>query len=328
MYNLFFGIILGLVLMKPLVSNAETSNLITHTAADKNVASVVLEVKERTKQEGDKPDSTVEEQLKLIDELAKFEFGRFLLVNRGINGFWTRHMVLWPKQKLDKKFNENSIHPLDYWLLSKAPSIQATQERFIIFQKLLQESLKENIILASIPCGMMDDLLTLNYSNIKKVSLIGIDLDKQSLDGAKETADQLGLREKTKFVQANAWELNGSNEYDVITSNGLNIYEKNDDKVVLLYKQFYNALKPGGVLISSFLTPPPVLDPKSPWEMKNIDMENLRRQKVIFTYILSAKWQTFRTETKTIEQLKAAGFKDVQIIYDKNKIFPTFKAIK
>jgi SAM-dependent methyltransferase len=300
---------------------AETSSLISHASVQTNINTVVLALKKKIEQEGDKPDSSVAEQLKIIDDLAAFELGRFLLINGGLNGFWTQCMVLWPKRKLS---NPAAIlsHPLEKWLLEEAPTVLATQERFTIFQKLLQESLKDKMVLASIPCGMMDDLLTLDFSECPDVSLVGIDLDKESLDGAKENARYLNRLKQTKFIQADAWDLKIENEFDIITSNGLNIYEENSDNIVLLYKNFYKALKSDGILISSFLTPPPTLSPNSPWEMKTLNSENLRLQKVIFS-LLSVKWQAFQTESKTIEQLKEAGFKDIKIIYDRNKLFPT-----
>ena len=34
--------------------------------------------------------------------------------------------------------------------------------------------------LASAPCGLMDDLLTLNYHNVSNIRLTGIDLDSDS----------------------------------------------------------------------------------------------------------------------------------------------------
>lgn len=45
--------------------------------------------------------------------------------------------------------------------------------------------------------------------------------------------------------------------FHLIASNGLNIYEPEDDRVIQLYRGFHDALKPGGVLITSALTPPP-----------------------------------------------------------------------
>lgn len=305
----------------------DSEQLISHTSQEKDIATIVAQIKERLILEGDKPDATVKEQLELLEQLQQFDFGRFLLENRGINGVWTRHMVLYPKWKT--KGNPNSVTnltPLEYWLLEKAPTILATQERFTHFQNLLQEHLKSDMKLASVPCGMMDDLITLNFSEVSNIKLVGIDLDIASLEGGKETAEKYHLQTQVTFLQKDAWQLTNKNEFDIITSNGLNIYEPNDDKVLELYQKFHTALKPNGILITSFLTPPSALSPNSSWAMEKINEKDLRQQKIIFSYILAAKWQTFRTEAQTIEQLKKAGFKDIKIIYDKYKMFPTVLA--
>ncbi|CEO17198.1 hypothetical protein RMONA_04060 [Rickettsia monacensis] len=53
------------------------------------------------------------------------------------------------------------LYPLEIWILYHAPSIKATQERFKIFQKILQDKLEDGMQFISVPCGTMDDLLTL-----------------------------------------------------------------------------------------------------------------------------------------------------------------------
>ncbi len=102
-------------------------------------------------------------------------------------------------------------------------------------------------------------------------------------------------------------------------SNGLNIYEGNDERVIDLYKEFYNSLVPGGILVTSFLTPPP-------WDKANVDA--LKKQKAIFGDILQASWQHFRSESQTRQQLEAAGFTILEIIYDTQGLFPTVVAQK
>jgi hypothetical protein len=52
---------------------------------------------------------------------------------------------------------------------------------------------KNNVQIAStsISCGLMDDLLRLDYSSCKNYHLTGIDLDKRSLDLAVQSAKVL-----------------------------------------------------------------------------------------------------------------------------------------
>lgn len=155
--------------------------------------------------------------------------------------------------------------------------------------------------------------------------MIGIDLDEKSLDLAREKSHQLNIS-NVEFIQNDAWEINNNEQFDIITSNGLNIYEPDDDKVIALYRKFYSALKPEGILITSFLTPPPTISKESPW--KNVNPQDALKQKVIFSDIIGVTWQAFRTEDTTRAQLETAGFQVLEVIYDSQGIFPTVVAKK
>ncbi|AIL65406.1 hypothetical protein NOVO_05170 [Rickettsiales bacterium Ac37b] len=261
----------------------------------------------------------LEEEISLLQEIIGFELGRFLLQNKGLNGYWTQYVILGDHSNL----NQNS---LEYWVFNKAPAVLATQERFSIFKQKTNEILKSNMTLASIPCGLMDDLLSLDYTGKENIKLVGIDLDPLSLKQAEENSLTYNKNVNVSFKLENAWNLSSSEEYDLITSNGLNIYEPNDTKVIELYKKLYNALSKDGYLITSFLTLPPTLTPDSPW--KNFSMHDVIKQKAIFVDILQAKWQTFRTEEQIRYQLEQVGFRILEIIYDKQSMFPTVIAQK
>lgn len=258
------------------------------------------------------------EELSLLDQLAQFELGRFLLENKGLNGYWTAYIILHGPKK-------ENLSPLEDWTLHSAPVVKATQERFALFQTELQRYLKNDAQIASIPCGLMDDLLGLDYKNHQNVKLIGIDLDPISLELAKKNAE-LHHNKNVAFAQKDAWNLESPNQFDLITSNGLNIYEHDDKKVVDLYKEFHKSLKPQGILITSFLTPPPALSTDSTW--RNYNQEDTLKQKAIFADIIGAQWQAFRTEAQTRAQLTEAGFKVIKVIYDTQGMFPTVIAEK
>lgn len=258
------------------------------------------------------------EALKLLDGLSQFELGRFLLSNRGLNGYWTAYVILYSMKK-------ESMHPLEHWLLYKSPICLATKESFKIFQEQIQAHLQDNWTLASIPCGLMDDLLSLDYSNTTNINLVGIDLDESSLELAAQNVIKHDFK-NVSFLKKNAWSLDIESQFNLITSNGLNVYEPDDEQVTLLYKQFYNALKNKGILITSFLTPPPKLTSQSTWN--NINSDDAIKQQIIFSEIIQANWQTYRTEEQTRAQLNEAGFEVLNVIYDSKGIFPTVIARK
>jgi SAM-dependent methyltransferase len=257
------------------------------------------------------------EELTLLDELSDFELGRSLLVNKALSGRWTSYIIVDAPSK-DLK------NPLEHWMVHDAPAVKATRERFYIFEDQIQKYTNQGMTLASIPCGTMNDLLLADLP--QDVKFVGIDLDPESLELAKKNALARNRESASDFIQKNAWHLGTSSAYDIITSNGLNIYEPDDDKVVELYKQFAIALKPRGILITSFLTPPPALSKDSTW--KNFNQPDLVKQKAIFADILQVKWQSFRTELQTRQQLDKAGFDVIDVIYDQQGMFPTIVARK
>ena len=182
----------------------------------------------------------LDQEQALLNQLSEFALGRFLLSNKGLNGYWTSYIILHgPK--------DDKLDGLERWMLHKSPAIIATQERFQIFQLHLQKYLRNGMQIASIPCGLMDDLLGLDHSKIQDVKLVGIDLDTKSIELAEKNAEKYNIK-NVLFINKDAWNLGVFQEYDIITSNGLNIYQPDDKKVIELYKEFYKALKPSGIL--------------------------------------------------------------------------------
>lgn len=308
----------------------EQEQLISHSIATQSIDTAIQNSTRRIKEQGDKPYATVSYQLQLLEQLSQFEFGRFLLLNQGINGFWTHYMLTHPW--LGRNTRESApgipLTELEAFLLDKAPVMLATQERFEIFLQNNQEAVKNDAMLACIPCGMMGELLYLDFDDIRTIQLIGLDYDPDTLKDAKRLAKQRGLEEYIELNQGNAWGLETKDEFDLISSNGLTIYEADDSQVTKLFTKFYQALKPGGKLVTSFITPPPSITEQCEWDMSQIIPKDLLLQKIIFVDILDAKFQCFRSSSQTRQQLHAAGFKEIEFIYDKARMFPTVIAYK
>ena len=141
----------------------------------------------------------LERNLELVDQLTEFELGRFLLHNRGLNGYWTSYIFQHPAGK-------PAEHVLEDWLLNRSLLCRA-RERYYRYQTLLAELITQAETTASIPCGVMDDLLDLDYSGHGAVQLTGIDLDPESLYHANEKAKRVGMANRCRFSQQNAREL-------------------------------------------------------------------------------------------------------------------------
>lgn len=302
------------------------SALISHGGeAGRRFEDALSAVRARIEAAGPMPGATVEQQLALLDELAGFELGRFLIEHRGLNAYWTHQIVTY---RSDVARAGGASGDLYSRIFQTLPSALATRERFGIFQRELQALLRPGLTLASVPCGVMGELLLLDYAACPDVSLVGIDLDAQAIDAAQALAAQRGLAPRVALHCADAWALDAHEAFDVLTSNGLNIYEPDDERVTALYRGFFAALKPGGRLVTSFLTPPPMLSAQSPWDMTAIDPAALALQHLLFVRLIDAKWSTFRTHAQTQAQLEAAGFVDIAFIDDRARLFPTVLATR
>ena len=218
-------------------------------------------------------------------------------------------------------------HPLERFLLDEAPILLATRERFKIFEAQLLEHLKEHMHIAAVPGGLMDSLLrAATASQLQGLCLTNIDLDPEGLQLAKDNLKNYSFKGEIIFRQENAWEIGDENAFNILLSNGLTIYEPDVAKVKILYQKFYSALKPGGYLITSFLTPPPMVNPESPWCVEN--PLALKKQTALFKDVIRPKFQAFRTQAETEDALASVGFCDIKVIYDRQKLFPTVVAHK
>ena len=254
-------------------------------------------------------------------ELEAFELGRFLLANRGLNGAWTSWLLLHPERQREAAGLSSDGTPLtalETWLLERCPIVLATQERFRQFRAITQALLRPGMALASIPCGLLDDLLTLDYSGLDGITITGVDLDAASLAGAETNRRRRQPAARVDFEQRDAWALGSRERWDLITSNGLNIYVENDDRCVALYRSLAGALRPGGHLLISWITPPADWRPHA--------LEDLEQQRRLFSEVVGARWQCVRGEALTRAQLAAAGLETLRVVHDSQRMFPALLA--
>jgi len=255
-----------------------------------------------------------EKTLDLVDQLSQFPLGRFLLHNKGLNGYWTAYIF---RNNVDL----SECHPLEAWLLNKSLYVMA-RERQKVFQKLIQQSLFDGISCASVPCGVMDDFLNLDYRNLQSFSLTGIDLDIESIQFAKENAAQHGLSSHCQFIEMDAWSLNVDDKFDLLSSNGLNMYESSNERLIELYQNFASALQKGGKLILSFIPPPPKEG------FFGINKEDFIMERAIFGDIVQINYLNFSTEDEIRDQLKSAGLTVNEVIYNEYGVAPVLVATK
>ena len=316
---------IAFVICQSPIQGVDMKKNLTHEARYQSLDSAAISIIDKLRARNDLSESSLSIEMKFIEALSQSELGKFLMCCGGLNGYWTDYLVKYPERKTN---DDVPLPEINDFLLNDAPSCLATQQRYQIFKTEIRKRLRDDISLATVPCGLMGELLDLDYSGYQNILLTGIDTDTESLQHAYTIASELGLEKNCHLLNKNAWALDIHYEFDILISNGLNIYEYDDDKTIALYREFFEALKPGGILITSFLTPPPTIDRQSSWDMSQIDPHDLRKQKILFVDILEAKWQAYRTESEIQDQLETAGFTNCEIIYDKARIFPTIVAKK
>ena len=301
----------------------------THLKSGNSFEDCVMEIRRKIVSRGDMPHASVDCQLEILNGLSAFPLGRFIIARGGANGFWTDYMVSYPLNGKIAGINIEGkpLSKLEDFLLNKCPVVVAHQERFCIFQKLLQTKIQNHTILASVPCGVMRDLLTLDFSHITNVELIGIDIDIDSLVLAQQLARKKKI-ENVRFLHKDAWEMDFQSEIDVITSSGLNVYEDDPQKVLKLYEFFFSALKPGGSLIISALTYPPGEERYTDWDLEKLSPEILLMDRIVHKDILDVKWRNFRAICELESEFKKVGFSDISVYFDRCRIFPTILAKK
>lgn len=263
---------------------------------------------------------SIKDQLNYINELSQFPLGQVLIEKRSIDTFWTDFIITHSGQR--------GCSNLEDFILNRSPFTIAWRELLQNFQKITQENLKDEMALASIPCGAMRELLQLDYSSISNFTIIGIDIDPDSLSLAQQLAEERGLSPNLYLCQQDAWQLPYNSEIDLITSCGLNIYVSDRQKTLNLYRQFFKALRPGGILIIGFLTYPPGEGMTSEWHLDKISHEDLFLERVLYKDILDLQWRNFRTSDEFESELRAAGFSEVAFYYDTLHVFPAVVAKK
>lgn len=300
--------------------------LLSHGAASDDLAAAVASAEARIESAG--PEYGAREALRRdLAVWQECDLGRWMLCNRGWDGYWTRYCIGYDRAA-DAAGNE-----VEHFFLTRSPAILATRERFGIFQALLAEHVRPGSMALSVPGGLLEDLLSLRHA-ADAGGLIGVDLDRSALAAAADNAADHGLTDVCTLAMADAWHLPAAHVVagdaptylaavdggvDVLTSNGLNIYVADDDRVVDLYRSFRAALRPGGVLIISALTPP------AEWNLQDLSEADLTRARGL-NLINDVMWANYRTPATTHAQLEAAGFAGVSTFPDGRGIFPTFVA--
>tara|TARA_R110002110_G_scaffold121431_2_gene297258 strand:+ start:95706 stop:96602 length:897 start_codon:yes stop_codon:yes gene_type:complete len=270
-----------------------------------------------------KTESSIEEKLSLLAQLNEFKFGRSLIESKKLTRYWRHFLLTYPFQA------ETVTTPaLFSELMHQFPISLAMQQRYQIFLEQIQNRVKNDAKLLSIPSGLVEDLAYLNYKNIEEIELIAWDDDAMTLEQARGICQTRGIAQWLTCVKEKSWALNEKEQFDVIACHGLTIYEKSNERVLDFYERAFHALKPDGEFISAYITPSPSEDSECEWDFSNINAAYLRKQNVVFFDVLNLEDFYCRKTVETRKMLSQAGFENIEFHFDKARMFPSFVASK
>lgn len=307
----------------------QDQNLSHNVENNIDINKAILAIEKQIIKDGDLANSTVAYRLELLHELSKFELGKFIILNSGLNGYWIEYILYY----CEDSPRYANITDFEKKLLANFPLIKATQQRCQILLNILEELTKENFSIASLPCGTGHELLNIKKNaTVKNLELNFLDIDNKILAFAQQKASEYVLEPSTKlnFMQVDAWGISKvfQNKFNILVSSGLTIYEYNDDRILSFFIEVYNTLKANGIFIISTITLPPINNNESEWDLNYIDSEYYKLEMTVFSDVLKSKWRAFRSTKLMFNLLKRAGFSKMEVKYDQAKIFPNIIAVK
>lgn len=243
---------------------------------------------------------------KLLIELEGCPFGRFLIQNRGLDAYWTKRVT---------ENKGNYFNDFEHRLVTEPLAFVATQFRSLVFKNNVAD-LKDNSYIMSVPAGLLPEF-TKDLVLAKNFKIDAYDLDSRCIDQT-----ELSKLANVEYIIADIFKVDIKNQYDAVVSNGLNIYLESDEKVSEFYNIIAKSLKPGGILITSFLKD------SSEQDFSVVDKDQLAFTKDVFADILNIGWKKTHKEAEFYQILLKAGLVVKEIIYDNQKAFPTVIALK
>lgn len=225
--------------------------MLSHKSTDISEETIQAAVQEiRSDVEGKTlSDTEKKERLILVTMLTEFALGRFLLVNRGLNGYWTDVILNRP---LDPNANRQYVNSLEEYLMERSPPFVARCEAQRVIHREVRPLLRPGRAVASVPSGLMSEILLATQKPFAGVDLFAIDLDADNFAMIRERYGDRLKGNTLHTLHMDARQLEMSERFDLICSSGLTIYMPNDDDVQALLHLFFTALKPNGKLVTTF----------------------------------------------------------------------------
>jgi hypothetical protein len=266
-----------------------------------------------------------------LNDAAGTPYWRFYMVNGGLNGPLTEYMTLFHEDyaPVQKDFFGNPLKEMDRWYFEDSPFILAYQQNHRNCRSLVEAHLEkirssedDPLKLASIACGTMYEFMKIKLPEDKKAELYAYDIDAASVQSALANGKKYSRAVVAR--QQDAWKDLPDAPFDVITCNGFTFYENDDERLTSLFRNFYNSLNKGGVMISSFILP------KDQWKTTDTTAETWRKLGLMMDLIPSKWTAAFRDKDRMKAIAIKAGFDEASIRFEDEprNIHPSIVAMK
>ena len=149
-HNLAWTVFLSILSIVGTMTHLQASDPImgrnlSHAQRDESFQISLQKLIDKVKARGDLPYISVEGQLELIDSLAQFDLGQFLIERGGVNGLWIHYAITHPlKGRLTGLNNRGDVFSeLEAFILDRAPiTLPHSSDLLFLKGKFKRESLK------------------------------------------------------------------------------------------------------------------------------------------------------------------------------------------
>lgn len=240
-----------------------------------------------------------------LKELATSAPGRFFLVNKGMNGYWTNALATFKcdsnigNAMENHKYANESEELLAQWF----SEIRGEQE--LLLRDAIRPLLKPGFVVASVPSGLMSEVL-MAAEHFEGVQLYAIDIDKANFEHIREKYGDRLVGNEFHPIEMNALTLDIESKFDLITCVGFSMYVK-QDLMFEFISRIHRALKPGGRLLFTFFPDPSEQSPLYPLD---VSRNHIAREVYMCTEI---RFATRPLTSSLLKLFSQAGFVHINI---------------
>lgn len=257
-----------------------------------------------------------------LNELVAFPIGRFILVNGGLNGYWTNYLARIGCDMINERAKARQFtNETEEYIVASSAEMRGEHE--MLLRNIIGPLLKPGLAVASVPCGLMSEVL-LAAEHFEGVKLYAIDIDNCNFDLIREKYGDRLVGNEFHPLAMDALTLDFDCKFDLITCLGFVMYLKEDYFPDFL-SRLHRALKPGGRLILSFYPEASEHSTLFACDAALSRMEAIDRE---FVMCIEVRYTTRISTSAMVRYFSKAGFVRISIHGGTYYILPFIEAFK